>query len=90
MDQWLSDFAECDYRYLEHFTQSLADGQVDKGELDKQEESLVAAMKAVESDLSDEQHEKVTKLLAELSAYNVMATLHELAGARVRKAFDGK
>ena len=33
---------------LEHFTQSMADGHIDKGELEKQEQNLVAAMKAVE------------------------------------------
>lgn len=70
---------------LEHFTQAMADGQVDKAELDKQEGNLVAAMKAVESSLSDEQHAKVTKLLAELTAYSVMRTLHELTAAHVKQ-----
>ena len=37
---------------LEHFTQSMADGQVDKAELEKQEGNLVAAMKAVASSWS--------------------------------------
>ena len=41
----------------------------------------------VEGELSDELHEKVTALLVELSAYNVMATLHELAASRARQAF---
>ncbi len=71
---------------LEHFTKSLADGMIDKDELAKQEDNLVAAMKAVESDLSDEHHEKVTKLLVELTAYNVMNVLHGLAVERVRNA----
>ena len=69
---------------LEHFTQSMADGEVDKVELEAQENNLVAAMRAVESSLSDEQHAKVTKLLAELTAYSVMRTLHELSAARVK------
>jgi predicted transcriptional regulator len=69
---------------LEHFTQAMADGQVDKDELEKQENNLVAAMKAVESSLSDEQHAKVTKLLAEVTAYSVMRTLHELAQAQAK------
>ncbi|MBT8491471.1 MAG: hypothetical protein KJO07_00310 [Deltaproteobacteria bacterium] len=75
---------------LEHFTQSIADGVVDKDELEKQEQNLITAMKAVEDGLSDEQHEKVTKLLAELSAYNVMATLHGLAAEHAKQAFAGK
>lgn len=69
---------------LEHFTKSMADGNVDKDELEKQENNLVAAMKAVESSLDDEQHAKVTKLLAETTAYSVMRTLHELAQAQAR------
>lgn len=73
---------------LEHFAQSLADGVIDKDELAKQEDHLVAAMKAVEGDLSDELHEKVTTLLIELTAYNVMNVLHELAVERVRQVVE--
>lgn len=75
---------------LEHFTRSMADGQIDAGEVEKQEQNLIAAMKSVEGDLSDEQHEKVTRLLVELTAYNVMNLLHELARERVRSAFAAK
>ncbi len=73
---------------LEHFTAAIADGKVERDELEKQQKALVDAMKAVEGDLSDEQHEKVTRLLLELTAYNVMTVLHELAAERVRKAFS--
>jgi hypothetical protein len=69
---------------LEHFAQSLADGAIDAKELATQEQNLVAAMKAVEGTLNDQQHQGVTKLLAELTAYSVMRTLHELAQARVQ------
>ena len=69
---------------LEHFTQSMADGVVDKDELEKQENNLVAVMREVEAMLDDKQHAKVTKLLAELTAYSVMRTLHEFNAARVR------
>ena len=72
---------------LEHFTNSLADGLVDADELNKQQENLAAAMKAVEGDLSDEQHEKVTQVLVELTAFNIMHLLHDLAAERARKAF---
>lgn len=68
---------------LEHFTASLADGVIDAQELATQEKNLTAAMTAVEGSLSDEQHAKVTKLLAELTAYSVMRTLHEMAAAKV-------
>jgi aldehyde:ferredoxin oxidoreductase len=75
---------------LEHFAASLADGVVDSAELAKQEQNLAAAMRAVESTLSDEQHAKVTTLLAELTAYNVMQVLHDMAAARVEQAMARK
>ena len=71
---------------LEHFISSIADGHVDKDELAKQEENLITAMKAAESTLNDEQHALVTKLLVELTAYNVMGALHEMAASQVRSA----
>ena len=45
---------------LESFTSALADGVVTKQELGGQEQRLVAAMKTLERELSDEQHAKVT------------------------------
>ncbi len=71
---------------LEHFVSSIADGLVDKDELAKQEANLTAAMKAAEASLNDEQHALVTKLLVELTAYNVMSALHEMAASQVRSA----
>ena len=70
---------------LEHFTQAMADGQVDAKELETQEDNLVAAMREVEAMLDDKQHAKVTKLLAELTAYSVMRTLHEITAAHVKQ-----
>lgn len=73
---------------LEHFTQSMADGRIDKGELKAQLEALTDAMKAVEDELDDDQHAKVTRLLVELTAYNVMNLLHELANERARQQWN--
>jgi hypothetical protein len=72
---------------LQTFTDALADGIVEKRELEAQEQRLVAAMKQLEPALSDELHEKVTKVLVETSAYNIMRLLHELQAERVRAAF---
>jgi hypothetical protein len=72
---------------LESFTSALADGVVSKQELDGQERRLVAAMKKVEADLSDDVHGKVTDVLVELTAYNIMRLLHELQSERARMAF---
>ena len=73
---------------LESFTNALADGVVSSQELGGQERRLTAAMKALEGDLSDELHARVTTVLVELTAYNVMRLLHELQTARTRTAFS--
>ena len=87
---WLNDDSHPDLdehvASLDHFAASLADGVIDANELATQEANLVSAMKAVEASLSDDQHARVTKLLAELTAYSVMRTLHEMAVARVQSA----
>jgi predicted transcriptional regulator len=74
---------------LESFTDALADGVVSGEELQAQENRLTKAMRAVESQLSDEAHAQVTTVLVELSAYNVMRALHELQSQRARMAFGG-
>jgi hypothetical protein len=72
---------------LKTFTDALADGIVEKRELEAQEQRLVAAMKQLEPALSDDLHDKVTKVLVETSAYNIMRLLHELQAERARAAF---
>ncbi|MGH9314826.1 MAG: hypothetical protein ACRD1S_16710 [Vicinamibacterales bacterium] len=72
---------------LESFTNALADGVVEKNELHAQEQRLVGAMKQLEPELSDELHGRVTTVLVELTAYNVMRLLHELQAERARIAF---
>jgi len=67
---------------LSSFVDAMADGVIDDAELHKQQASVVDAMKAVEGDLNDQQHEKITRLMVELSAYNVMRLLHELQHSR--------
>jgi hypothetical protein len=71
---------------LQTFTDALADGMVTKQELSGQEERLLAAMKKVEPTLNDELHAKVTDVLVELTAYNIMRLLHELQTERMRMA----
>lgn len=91
---WLNDESTPDLDAhvgkLEHFTSSIADGVIDAKEMSTQEANVVAAMKAVEGSLDDATHAKVTHLLAEVAAYSVMRTLHELAQAKVQKAVGGK
>jgi len=73
---------------LATFVEAMADGVIEKAELEKQQTSVVHAMKAVQGDLNDAQHEKVTRLLVELSAYNIMRLLHELQQTRLQRAFS--
>jgi hypothetical protein len=73
---------------LESFTSAMADGIVTNQEVAGQEQRLVAAMKKLEPDLTDDLHAKVTTVLVELTAYNVMRLLHELQAERVRLAFS--
>ena len=69
---------------LESFVNAMADGQIEKHELNAQQDRLVKVMREVEGELNDAQHAKVTRLLVELSAYNVMRLLHELQTERLR------
>jgi hypothetical protein len=86
---WLDDDSHPDLdahvEQLEHFASALADGVVDAAELAKQEQLVAEAMRAVESTLDDATHAKVTRLLAEVTAYTVMQVLHDMAQAKVRR-----
>ena len=71
------------------FVDAMADGRIDDREVTDQEKRLVASLKEVEPTLSDAQHAQVTKLLCELTAYNVMQTLNSLQTARPQTKFQG-
>ena len=60
---------------------------MDKQELEDQEARLVSAMKDIEGQLSDEQHEKITRVLLELTAYDIMRMMHEIQTERLRRKF---
>lgn len=74
---------------LESFAAAMADGVIEKHELASQQTALVATMRAVEGLLNEEQHGAVTRLLVELSAYNVMRTVHELQADRLQRTLAG-
>ncbi|MBM3953296.1 MAG: hypothetical protein FJ309_01510 [Planctomycetes bacterium] len=76
-------------RKLDSFVDAVADGRVDSKEVEDQEKRLVALMKEVEPLLSPEAHEKVTKLLCEVTAYDLMNMLHMAGRARPRTRFQG-
>lgn len=76
-------------RKLDSFLDVVADGRVDSKELEEQEKRLVNLMKEVEPLLSPEAHEKVTELLCEVTAYDLMNTFHMAGKARPRVKFQG-
>ena len=87
---WLDEKGETvlidDYaRKLGSVLDALADGRIDKHELDDAEKRLVALLKEVEPELDEKIHEKVTQLLVEVSAYSVMQTLAEIETQAVRR-----
>ena len=71
------------------FLEAMADGMIEDHELKAQSARVVALMKTIEPELSDELHEKVTHLLCELSAYNIMHTIHDLVKEKPRTKFRG-
>src|SRR5512142_1409401 len=80
------------HRYTERlntFLEAMADGKVEARELEEQEKRLVTLLKKVEPKLGDELHEEVTELLCELTAYNIMHTVSEVAEAKPRTKFRG-
>ena len=76
-------------KQLDPFLQAMADGKVDAPELHAQEERLVALMKEIEPKLDDALHEKVTRLLCELVAYDQMQMVHTMQEARPKGVFRG-
>ena len=74
---------------LSTFMEAISDGHVDDSELTAQEQRLVGLMKEVEPSLNDALHGQVTRLLCELTAFNVMQTLHSLQSSRPKSKFQG-
>jgi hypothetical protein len=74
---------------LTTFIDAMADGRIDEKELSDQEARLQKLMKEVEPKLDDALHGQVTKLLCELTAYNIMHTLSSLEAARPKTVFQG-
>ena len=90
LDEETSEVKIDDYaRQLNSFLEALADGRVEDSELAAQESRVADAIRDVEPQLDDELHAKVTKLLCELSAFNIMQMVHELEQARTKTTFRG-
>jgi hypothetical protein len=75
-------------KQLEGFVRAFQDGVISDKEISDQEARLVDVMKEVEAELDDSTHAKVTRLLCELSAYDIMQFTYEMQQARA-KMFRG-
>ena len=69
-------------------SRAFQDGVISDKEISDQEARLVDLMKNVESILDDETHAQVTRLLCELTAYDIMQFTHEMQQSRA-KMFRG-
>ena len=74
---------------LEGYVEALADGRVSADEVAAQEQRVVDLMKEVEPMLDDETHAKVSELLLQLTAFDIMQTLHTIHEARPVSRFRG-
>ena len=74
---------------MESFLAAMADGKVDESEVKVQEARLVELMKEIEPLLDEDLHAKVTDLLCELTAYDLMQVLHTMHEARPKTVFRG-
>lgn len=81
----IDDYAQ----QLTTFVDAMADGRVDAREIEAQEKRVVELMKQVEPKLDDQLHADVTRLLCELSAFNIMQLLHTMEEARPKAKFRG-
>lgn len=91
---WLDDTTQTPLigQYAERlgtFLEAMADGRIEAHELKAQEDRVTALLKSVEPKLDDTLHEEVTRLLCELSAYNIMHTLHKLVESAPKTRFRG-
>jgi hypothetical protein len=91
---WLDDTNDAPlvHQYAEKLTafiDAMADGKIDKKELKNQEARVTALMKKIEPQLDPDLHEEVTHLLCELTAYNLMHTLHGILDAAPKSKFRG-
>lgn len=76
-------------RRLDTFLTAMADGRIDDSELKAQEQRVVQLMREIEPQLDGPLHQKVTQLLCELTAYDLMQVMQSLHQARPKTQFRG-
>ena len=76
-------------RRLGSFIDAMADGKVTDDELSAQEDRVTDLMREIEPQLDDALHARLTVLLCELSAFDIMQMLHTVQAARPQTTFRG-
>lgn len=84
-DPLIDDYA----KKLDTFLAAVADGEISNKEITEQETRVLDLMKKVEPKLSDELHEEVTKLLCEVTAYDIMMMMRSLQETKPKTKFVG-
>jgi len=74
---------------LESFLAAIVDGKVTDAELKEQEERLVKLMKEIEPTLDPQLHDRVTQLLCELTAYDLMQVFNSMQQVKPKTKFRG-
>lgn len=67
---------------MANFMQAFADGVITEQEISDQEARLVDLMRKVEEHLDDAAHAEVTRLMCELTAFNIMQFVYEMQVSR--------
>lgn len=69
-------------RKLTPLTQAFSDGVISEQEISDQQARLIDLMKSLEPTLDDATHAKVTKMVTELTAFNMMQIVFQLQQER--------
>ena len=90
---WLDDEGgvalEESVRKLQTFMDAMADGVISEDELAAQEARVVALMGEIEPKLDDGLHAEITRLLVEVTAFDIMNLLASMQAARTKTSFKG-
>ena len=76
-------------RQLDSFVEAIADGKVTDAEVKTQEARVMKLLKEIEPQLDPQMRERVTELLCELSAYDMMQVLNIMSHSRPLSKFRG-
>ncbi|MCP3903193.1 MAG: hypothetical protein GY715_06100 [Planctomycetes bacterium] len=76
-------------RRMESFVKTMADGIVSDDELAAQEKRLADLMRDIEPKLDDAMHARITELLCELTAFDIMQVVHAMQASQPKTVFNG-